>query len=185
MLRSAKLLANALDSVGRDLRFALRLGRRQPWLVTAIVATVGLGVGANTAITSVLNIVLVNPLGLQNANRIMAARVHLNKLQMTNADTSGVEFREMQALKDAFSAVAVVEHRAWTVEQAGEPARVIGRAVTSDFFHVFQQSPYLGAFSCPTITTWWSFRTRCGCRSAAIQERWGARFSSTEDRSKS
>jgi predicted permease len=149
MFPHRNFLTNALSGLFRDVTFALRLARRQPWLVAAVIATVALGVGSNTAITSVLNGVLINPLGLRGADRIMTVRVHLNKLQMQNVDTSGVEFREMQSLADTFSSVAAAEHRAWTVEQTGEPARVTGRAVTPEFFRVFQQRPDLGRFLRP------------------------------------
>jgi predicted permease len=135
-----------LDSLIRDVKFAIRIVRKQPLLTVAAVFTVGLGVGANTAIVSVLQTALLNPLGLRDAAKVMVATVRFDKLQMRQAPDSGVEFRELKAMTDAFSAVAAVEGRAWTSEINGEPSRLLGRAATPDFFRVFGVQPLAGRF---------------------------------------
>ncbi len=122
---------------------------RQPGLSAAAVLTLALGVGANTAVVSVLQTALLNPLGLRQAGRVMAARVRIDKLQMRNVQASGVEFRELQAMTDAFSAVAAIEGRAWTSQVHGEGTRLVGQAVTPDFFRVFGEQPWLGRFFVP------------------------------------
>jgi len=61
-----------LGAAWRDAVFAVRLLRRQPLVTAAAVLTVALGVGANTAIVSVLETVLLNPLGIRDAGRVMA-----------------------------------------------------------------------------------------------------------------
>jgi predicted permease len=135
-----------LDSLIRDAKFAIRLIRKQPMLALAAVLTVGLGVGANTAIVSVLQTALLNPLGLRDAAKVMVATVRFDKLQMRQAPDSGVEFRELKAMSDAFSAVSAVEGRARMSEVNGEPSRLLGRAVTPDFFRVFGVQPLAGRF---------------------------------------
>lgn len=139
----------SLDSLLRDLRFAARMIVRQPALTTAAVLTVALGVGANTAIVSVLRTVLLNPAGLQNSDSVMVATVRLDNLRMSKAPTSGVEFRELQDMTDVFSAVAAAEGRAWTSEASGQPLRLVGRAVTPEFFRVFGERPAAGRFFVP------------------------------------
>ena len=138
-----------LDALGRDLRFALRLMARQPLLTAAAALTIAFGVGANTAIFSVLQTVLLNPLGMRHTAGIMVASVNLEKLQMRRAPASGVEFRELHAMGDTFSSVAAVEPRSWTMQATGEGVRVLGRAVTPEFFQVFGVSPELGRFFNP------------------------------------
>ncbi len=135
-----------ISSALQDLRFALRLIRRQPGLTAAAVLTLALAVGANTAVVSVLQTALLNPLGLRQAGRVMAARVRLDKLQMRDVQTSGVEFRELQEMTEAFSAVAAIEGRWWTSQVQGEAARLRGQAVTTDFFRLFGEQPMLGRF---------------------------------------
>ncbi len=138
-----------IDSLLRDFRFATRLVRRYRLFTAAAVAIVALAVGANTAIVSVLETVLLNPLGLRQAGQVMVATVRLDKLQMHGASTSGVEVRELQSMTDAFSAVAAIEGRAWTSEVNGEPVRLLGRAVTPEFFQVFREQPLAGRFFAP------------------------------------
>ena len=130
----------------KDLRFAWRVVRRQPLLSAAAVLTIAFGVGANTAIVSVLESVLLNPAGLRQADRIMIARVRVDSIHMRHMQTSGVEFREIRSMTDAFSAVTALEGRYWTAQLGGEPARLRGQAVTPEFFQVFGVNPRLGRF---------------------------------------
>ncbi len=66
-----------LDAVLKDLRFACRLMLRHPLLTVAAALTLALGVGANTAILSVLETVLLNPLGMRHTDGVMVARVRI------------------------------------------------------------------------------------------------------------
>ena len=138
-----------LDSLLRDLHFAWRLLIRQPMFTVAATLTVAFGVGANTAIVSVLETALLNPLGLRHADNVMVARVGYEKLQMRHAQTSGVEFREIQSMTDIFSAATAMEGRAWTLQSGGEATRLVGQAVTPDFFRVFGEYPAMGRFFTP------------------------------------
>ncbi|MDP2998162.1 MAG: ABC transporter permease [Bryobacterales bacterium] len=138
-----------LDAALKDLRFAWRLTLRQPLVTIAAVLTVAFGVGANTAIVSVLETVLLNPLGMRQAGKVVTARVRMDKIQMRHAETSGVEFREIAAMTDTFSAVAAIEGRYWISQVGGEATRLIGRAVTPDFFRVFGEYPAIGRFFAP------------------------------------
>src|SRR5215831_17035887 len=132
-----------------DLRFAWRLILRQPLLTAAAAFTVAVGVGANTAIVSVVKTVLFNPLGLQHSSQVLVARVGIDELNMHHAPDSGVEFREIQAMTDAFQSVTATEGRSWTSELGGEATRLLGSAVTPEFFSVFEERPALGRFFTP------------------------------------
>jgi len=134
------------DAMWKDLVFALRLMRRQPLVTAAAVLTVAFGVGANTAVLSMLETVMLNPLGMAHTKDVMVARVHIEKIKMWHAPDSAVEFTEIHAMRDAFSAVAAEEGRAWTYDTGGQATRLLGRAVTTEFFQVFGVSPILGRF---------------------------------------
>lgn len=138
-----------LDAPLHDLHFAWRLLVRQPMFAAAAILTVAFGVGANTAVVSVLETVLLNPLGLRHADTVMVARTQVAKLQLFHAEASAVEFREIQSLTDAFSAAAAMEGRAWTLLADGEASRLVGQAVTPDFFRVFGEYPASGRFFTP------------------------------------
>ncbi len=135
-----------LDAARRDARFAVRMMARQPLLTATAVLTIGLGVGANTAVVSVLETVLLNPLGLRDTAPVMVATDRVEKLQLVGVPCSGVEYRELSGMTDTFSAVAAVEQRAWTAGVNGAPSRLLGRAVTPEFFRVFGVRPFAGRF---------------------------------------
>jgi len=135
-----------LAGASKDLQFAWRLARRQPLLSAAAILTIAFGVGANTAIVSVLETVLLNPVGLRDPDRVVVARVRIDKIQFRHVQASAVEFREIRGMTDAFSAVAAEEGSYWTAQVGGEPVRLIGRSVTPDYFRVFGANPELGRF---------------------------------------
>src|SRR4029077_16000570 len=101
--RDSCRLVETVESAWRDLRFACRLLRRQPLFAAAAIVTVAFGVGANTAVVSALETALLNPLGLRQSDRVMAIRAQFVSLHLFHAETSGVEFREMQSLTEVFS----------------------------------------------------------------------------------
>jgi len=134
------------DAIWKDIVFAMRLMWRQPLVTAAAVLTVAFGVGANTAVLSVLETVLLNPLGMPNTANVTVARVHLEKIKMWHAPDSAVEFAEIHDMREAFSAVAAAEGRQWTYDNGGQSTRLLGHAVTPEFFRVFGVSPALGRF---------------------------------------
>jgi putative ABC transport system permease protein len=134
------------DAIWKDVVFALRLMWRQPLVTAAAVLTVAFGVGANTAVLSILETVMLNPLGMAHTRDVMVARVHIDKLRMRHAADSGVEFAEIHAMQDAFTSAAAMEGRAWTYQAGDQVTRLVGRAVTPEFFDVFGVSPALGRF---------------------------------------
>ncbi|MBL8230808.1 MAG: ABC transporter permease, partial [Bryobacterales bacterium] len=129
-----------------EIRYALRLLSRQPLVTATAVLTVALAVGANSALYSVLETMLLRPLGIANAERIVWATVHLDKLKMRRAEASGTEYGELRGMKDTFEVVSAMEGRAWTAMFGGEPVRLLGRAVTPEYFRVFALQPAIGRF---------------------------------------
>src|SRR5437773_2040437 len=89
-----------LDAIWKDLKFAWRLMLRSPLLSGAAVLTVAFGVGANTTVLTVLETVLLNPLGMRHTEKVTVARVHIETLHMKHSTVSGVEFREIKSMQD-------------------------------------------------------------------------------------
>jgi len=81
-----------LEAFLRDVRFASRLLRHRWLLSFAAIVTVAIGVGANTAVVSVLETALLHPLGLRDTDRVFTATVRFDNLHMTHAPDSGVEY---------------------------------------------------------------------------------------------
>jgi len=138
-----------LDGIMRDVRFAWRLIRSQPVLTLTAVIVAALGVGANTAIVSVMETVMLKPLGLRDTSRIYRATVRIDKIHMDHMTTSAVEFKDIHAMKDVFRNVAAAQGELWTLQSGSEPVRVSGQAVTDEFFRVFDEKPLAGRFFVP------------------------------------
>ena len=122
-----------------DIRLALRSLRRTPGYALAFILTLGLGIGANTAIFSVINGVLLRPLPYPDADRIM----HLRQPQTSaGIEDTGFSFVEVGEYRAAATTIdQFVEFGDWTfnVLGRGDPHRATGGLVTANFF------PMLGA----------------------------------------
>ncbi|MGH9527232.1 MAG: ABC transporter permease, partial [Terriglobales bacterium] len=126
----------ALEAVRRDADYALRQMRRNPRFAAAIILTLALAVGANTAIFSTLYAVLLRSLPYPQPQRLVAM----------NTSISLPEFRALQAkTRKAFAALAV---EGWTddytLQGRGAPVDVPTGRVTPGFFRVFGAEPLLG-----------------------------------------
>ncbi|HXI32291.1 MAG TPA: ABC transporter permease [Vicinamibacterales bacterium] len=127
-----------------DIRIALRNLIRVPGFALAFVLTLGLGIGANTAIFSIINGVLLRPLPYPEADRIM----HLRQPQVAaGVEDSSFSFPEVAYYRSVAKTVdQFVEFGDWTfnVLGRGEPHRATGGLVTANFFPMLGAQPLLG-----------------------------------------
>jgi putative ABC transport system permease protein len=132
-----------------DIRIALRNLIRVPGFAVAFVLTLGFGIGANTAIFSVINGVLLRPLPYPEADRIM----HLRQPQLAaGVEDSSFSFPEVAHYRSAANAMdQFVEFGDWTfnVLGRGEPHRATGGLVTANFFPMLGAQPLLGRMLVP------------------------------------
>ena len=133
-----------------DIRLALRTLPRMPGFSLAFILTLGLGIGANTAIFSVINGVLLRPLPYPEADRIMHLRQAQVSAGVENTSFSFVEvadYRTQSKTIDQF-----IEFGDWTfnVLGRGEPHRATGGLVTPNFFQLLGARPHLGRMLLPS-----------------------------------
>ncbi|HEV2389004.1 MAG TPA: ABC transporter permease [Candidatus Acidoferrales bacterium] len=128
----------------QDLRYGLRLLRKSPGFTAVAVATVALGIGANTAIFSVVNAVLLRPLPYPHADRLV--RVFDAKPQegIPETGTSYVDFAAWRDQNHVFSTMAAAQAHDLTLSGRGEPLAVHTAVVTPDLFSVLQVTPLAG-----------------------------------------
>src|SRR5438105_3108801 len=133
---------NCMDSIIKDIRFAIRKLLQRPGFTLIAVLTLGLGIGATTAIFSAVNPVLFQPLPYPSANRIVT-------IWYTGADGSRIEqafgtYRELAQRSRSFDAVAVT--KSWQPHMTGrsEPERLVGQRVSAGYFRVLGVRPALG-----------------------------------------
>jgi hypothetical protein len=140
---------NFVDDLLRDLRFAARSLRRSPGFATLSILIVALGVGANTAVFSVENAVLLKPLAYRDAERIVTLSDFSGADQTRTAlskQVSAREFQEWQEQSSSFAAIAYYGARETVVIRGtgAEYAHVAG--VSPQFFEVFGVEPIAGRF---------------------------------------
>jgi putative ABC transport system permease protein len=139
------------ESIGvlkQDAIYALRLMRAHPSFTAAIVLTLALGIGATTAIFSVVNAVLLRPLPYADAERIVALR---ESWRDNFGSISVGHFHDWTEKSSSFVATAAGQGRTFNLTD-GEPARYAGFRVTPGFFQVSHMPPALGRYFLPSET---------------------------------
>jgi predicted permease len=108
------------------------------------VLTLALGIGANTAIFSVVNGLLLHPAGIRNPDRMVAIRVKYDKLNLPNIGVSVPDFADFRDRKDAFASAALVGEQDFNYTAGEWPERLLGATVSWQWFDVFGVRPILG-----------------------------------------
>ncbi len=133
-----------MDAFWRDLRFALRGLGRSPAFTAIAVLTLALGIGANTAIFSVVNAVLLRPLAYDRPERLVSLRAQLVGRGRNDVTMSQPEYqdlvREVPALRD----VAAVWPISINLTGLGSPERIQAAVVSSNYFSLLGTAPALG-----------------------------------------
>ena len=135
---------SVFETVIRDFKFALRIMVKNPGFSTVVVLTLGLGIGANTAIFSVVNRLLVSPLPYNGAERLVVAATIIPRYNSDRINVSYADVLDFKEKSDLFEAVAGWVPRGFDVTGSGDPERVEGIAVDRDYFHVLTDPPVIG-----------------------------------------
>jgi predicted permease len=131
-----------MDGLLRDLRLAFRGLRRTPGFTAAAIITLALGIGATTALFSVVDAVLMRPLGWSDESRLYSLRVDFTAMHIEGFSLSIAEMKDLKALP-VFESVAA--YTSETEALLGPPAeRVQVGAATSDFFRTLGVQPLYG-----------------------------------------
>ena len=131
-----------MNGFWQDFRYAARVLGKNPGVSAIMVFTLALGIGATTAIFSVVYGVLLRPLPYSGADRIMAvSEVNSNGRPARIADPNFQDFREQS---HSFQAIAKYAARTVSVSGASQPTRTMVAAVTPEFLKVFAVEPVVG-----------------------------------------
>ena len=137
-----------LDSLARDVRYAARSFARHRGFTTTAILTIALGIGATTAIFSIVYGVLLRPLPFPEPGRLVMVQP-----QTSGIDTDAVSpaaFLEWESRNRAFATLAAFTGRPLALTGSGEPEMLSAAAVTTDFFEVLQQPAAIGRTFVPT-----------------------------------
>ena len=129
-----------------EVRYALRQLRKSPGFALISVLTLALGIGANIAVFSVTNAILLNPSGIPHASGLVALRArYLALADLSNIGISAPDFADAQYGKDIFQSAGALQVANMNLsrENAG-PILLAAAKVSSGYFDVFQVRPFLG-----------------------------------------
>ena len=132
-----------LGSIFQDFQFALRTFRRSPGFTLAVLFTLALGIGANTAIFSVVDGALLHPVSFPDPDRLATLYQTLPNGGNKNA-VSYPNLLDWQRLSQTFEAIAGVRMVTFTLTGRGDPERIAGLAVSSNLLSILRTQPLLG-----------------------------------------
>jgi putative ABC transport system permease protein len=134
-----------LEEFARDVGYGLRMMRRAPAFSAVVVLTLALGIGANTAIFSVVNAVLLRPLPFKDPERVVM--VWLKGAEAAGGDRvpmSTADFLDWRAQTHTFERVAFFHSDNFNYAGGDTPEEVNGALTSADFFNVFGARPEMG-----------------------------------------
>src|SRR5580765_523297 len=134
----------AIDMLAQDVRFALRNLRKYPSYTAVVLLTLALGIGANTAIFSVVHAVLLRPLPYANGDRLVEVRQQQPKIGLANVGVSVKEIADYRAQTGSLDAVVEYHQMSFNLLGRGEASRVQTGVVSANFFDVLGVTPLLG-----------------------------------------
>src|SRR5689334_7033264 len=137
-----RLRARHMDTLRQDLAYALRRLRQAPGFTAVAVATLALGIGANGAIFSVVNAVLLRPLPFEEPDRLV--RLSMAWKGKPTGVYSPQNFLDLEGEARSFESLAVFDGHGMTLTGRGQPARLEGAEVSATFFDSLRVRPALG-----------------------------------------
>jgi putative ABC transport system permease protein len=133
-----------MDTLWRDFRFALRGLTRSPGFTAIAVLTLALGIGANTAIFSVVNAVLLRPLSYAQPDQLVSIRARLTDRGRNDVPMSQPEYHDLLRGAPAFREISAIWPININLTGLGEPQRIQAAVVTTNYFSLLGVAPVLG-----------------------------------------
>src|SRR5512146_2365822 len=130
------------DRVLQDVRYALRMLRKSPGFTVVAVLTLALGIGANTAVFSVLNGVLLRPVQFHDSDRLVT--LYQNMPNFERGSISYYNLLDWKRMNHTFEAIAGYRQTGYSLTGMGEAQQVQAEMVSHEFFPILQMQPLLG-----------------------------------------
>ena len=131
-----------LETLLQDVRYGLRTLHKWPGFTTVAVLTLALGIGANTALFSIVNGVLLKPLPYPHPERLVT--LHESKPNFPTGSISYPNFRDWEKNNHTFSAMAIARGSDFGLTGRGDAERVRAEFISSNFFDILGVKPILG-----------------------------------------
>ncbi|HET8677236.1 MAG TPA: ABC transporter permease, partial [Blastocatellia bacterium] len=132
-----------MDTILQDLRYSLRMLTNKPGFTVIAVLALALGIGANSAIFSVVNTVLLRPLPYENPDKLVLVWTYFGP-DLPQNWVSGPELADMRERSTMIEEFAALTYPSISLTGIGEPEQVQGAAVTANFFPTLGVQPSQG-----------------------------------------
>jgi putative ABC transport system permease protein len=126
----------------QDIRYAFRRLRRTPGFTTIAAVTLALGIGANTAIFTVINAVLLRPLPFQDSARLVLLTERLPQFPLLSV--SYLNYKDWRAQAHSFTAVGAVRNLQMTMTGTGDPERLVAQMANANVLEILGVRPVRG-----------------------------------------
>ncbi len=159
------------------MRYALRLLGRSPVFTVVAILTLGLGIGANSAIFTLVDAVVLRPLPIPDAEQVVVVWEDSSSIGFPKNTPAPGNVWDWRAENTVFSKLAATMGAGATITGTGAPESLVGRAVEADFFAVFGVAPVFGrVFTAKedaerealVVLSWGLFQRRLGGEAKAI-----------------
>lgn len=130
------------DTLLQDARYGFRMLAKAPGFTTVAVLTLALGIGANTAIFSVVNGVMLNPLPFHDGDQLVSLFQEMPNFK--NGSISYPNFVDWRRMNTTFAGMAAYRSAGFNLTGEGEPERLRGEMISHGFFEILGVQPLLG-----------------------------------------
>ena len=139
-----------LESFWQDVRFAARMLRKNPGFTAVAVLTLALGIGANTAVFSVVNAVVLRPLPYKDSARLVAVTTNTAMFPTLTLGNSWVAYGQMRKDVSAFEQLTAYRSDSMVLTASGDPSELSVIRTGDGFFDLFGARPQLGRLLVPS-----------------------------------
>jgi len=133
-----------VETLPQDIRYGWRMLVRNPGFAAIAVLTLAIGIGASTAVFSVVDTVLLRPLPYQQPGRLVVVTESLPGMSTDEIGVSAAEYQDYRDRNRSFSQVAAYESAGFNLTGVGQPLRVNAAALSASAFPLLGVSPVLG-----------------------------------------
>ena len=138
-----------MERLMKDMRFAIRILVRKPGFTVVAVVIMALGIGANTAIFTLVRAVLLNPLPFHEPARLMMVWEDASFIGFPRNTPSPANYADWKAQNEVFEDMAALDNRSFNLTGDGEPEKVSAYGVSAEFFPLLGVKPALGRVFLP------------------------------------
>jgi len=133
-----------METFWQDVRFAARMLAKSPGFTAVAVLTLALGIGANTAIFSVVDAILLRRLPVDAPEHLVVIHNQLPKVNLPRTEISALQFRDYADRTDVFESAAAITFRNYNLTGTDQPQRLLGMRVSASLFPLLGVHPVAG-----------------------------------------